>query len=154
MRLRRLPETPWHEREERDTTPDEFRLRPWLTNWGEQRTTVEAYQRGRLLGDRPFEDNGAALAFANEQAKYYGAKLTEGRPMPLTPPNGRAAPTASAHVPSSDFDPPKCERCGEPFEDKRKHALFHRAMPRKRYCSERCRKQAEAARWYQRRQSQ
>lgn len=61
--------------------------------------------------------------------------------------NGKPGPAQNAHVPSSDFDPLRCERCGEHFIDRREHAHhFPRSMPRKRFCSERCRRAAEQQR--------
>jgi hypothetical protein len=159
MKLRIIPQTPQALRElPYRETPDEYRVTSYRTTWDEMRFGVEARRKGRVLGDRQFPDYATARAHADMNAKWDGACVTDfsqpawGHPNPDHSPSGERCQTeTSASTVDGTTPHNRCERCGAEFGDSRGKIM--RSMARKRFCSERCRKAAEAARWYGRRKS-
>ena len=64
-------------RAERPGEPDEIYLRSFTNNLGEQHYLIEARSAGVHCGDKVIKTHPDAVAFANMEAKWHGAKLID-----------------------------------------------------------------------------
>lgn len=101
----------------------------------------------------------SSLREAFERAAHTGGALTSQGDASL-----RTAASPNFRIPNSEFDHPRvsdpqpqptesgtCEQCGAPFVSTcNAWSLRYTKFPRKRFCSDQCRKRAESARARQR----